>query len=154
MKKSKKMQLFGYLMFFLTTVFIVTTSFITYEIVKRQSPQIISIALIITILEISAVLTVADVGISMGGIGSDVAIEASDIVLMTDDLSCLPKAINIAKKTLRTVKQNIVFALGIKIAVLVLSAFGITGMWLAVFADVGVAVLAILNSMRTLKVEK
>ena len=124
------------------------------EKLKEQTPPRKTVCFVGDGINDAPVLAVADVGISMGGIGSDVAIEASDIVLMTDDLSCLPKAINIAKKTLRTVKQNIVFALGIKIAVLVLSAFGITGMWLAVFADVGVAVLAILNSMRTLKVEK
>ncbi len=96
------------------------------------------------------VLAIADVGVSMGGIGSDAAIEASDVVLMRDDLSTIPQAKKIATKAMRIVKQNIVFALAVKGAVLLLSAFGLTGMWLAVFADVGVAVLAILNSMRTL----
>lgn len=100
------------------------------------------------------VLTIADVGISMGGIGSDAAIEASDVVLMNDDLACISTAIKIAKKTMRIVKQNIVFALGVKVGVLILSALGITGMWLAVFADVGVAVIAILNAMRALVVKK
>ena len=95
----------------------------------------------------------ADVGISMGGIGSDSAIEASDAVLMHDNLSSLLWAKKISKKTMRIVKQNIVFALAVKFSALILSAFGIGGMWYAVFADVGVSVLAILNSMRTLKVK-
>ncbi len=97
------------------------------------------------------VLTRADIGIAMGGLGSDAAIEAADIVLMDDDLKKIATAIDIAKKTLKIVRQNIVFALGIKMAVLVLSVFGFTPMWLAVFADVGVAIIAILNAMRTLK---
>lgn len=97
------------------------------------------------------VLMRADVGISMGGVGSDSAIEASDVVLMHDNLGDIVKAKKIAKKTMRIVVENIVFALGVKAAVLILSALGITGMWLAVFADVGVAVLAILNSMRALR---
>ncbi len=99
------------------------------------------------------VLSISDVGISMGGIGSDAAIEASDVVLMNDDLSSIPTARNISVKTVKIVKQNIIFALGVKIAVLILSAFGVTGMWLAVFADVGVAVIAILNAMRTLRIK-
>ena len=94
------------------------------------------------------VLMEADVGISMGGVGSDAAIEASDIVLMKDDLKGIPLAKRIARKTMSIVFQNIVFSLVIKIAILVLSAFGITNMWVAVFGDVGVAVLAILNAMR------
>ena len=101
------------------------------------------------------VLSVADVGISMGGIGSDAAIEASDVVLMKDDLSSIVSARRIAVKTMRIVKENVIFALGVKAAVLILTAIGITeligGMWLAVFADVGVAVIAILNAMRTLR---
>ena len=99
-------------------------------------------------------LTLADVGVAMGGIGSDSAIECADLVIMSDNLEKLPEAIKIARKTLGIAKQNIIFALGIKVAILVLSALGITNMWLAVFADVGVAVLAILNSMRTLLVKK
>ncbi len=95
----------------------------------------------------------ADVGISMGGIGSDSAIEAADAVLMHDNLSSILWAKKISKKTMRIVKQNIVFALAVKFSALILSAFGIGGMWYAVFADVGVSVLAILNSMRTLKVK-
>jgi Cd2+/Zn2+-exporting ATPase len=96
------------------------------------------------------VLSVADVGLSMGGIGSDAAIEASDVVIVNDDLSSVLRARRIAVKTMHIVKQNVVFALGVKLAVLILSALGITGMWLAVFADVGVAVIAILNAMRAL----
>ena len=97
------------------------------------------------------VLMRADVGISMGAIGSDSAIEASDVVLMKDDLREIPLTKRIAKKTMRIVRENIVFALAVKGVILVLSALGITGLWLAVFADVGVAVLAVLNAMRTLK---
>ena len=101
------------------------------------------------------VLAIADVGISMGGIGSDAAIEASDVVLMRDDLRAIPIAKRIAKRTMRIVWENIAFALGVKVAVLFLTAFGLMGalaMWIAVFADVGVAVIAILNAMRTLRV--
>lgn len=99
------------------------------------------------------VLSRADLGIAMGALGSDAAIEAADIVLMNDRLSQIPEARRIARRTLGIVKQNIIFALFVKAAVLVLAACGIANMWLAVFADVGVAVLAILNSMRALKVK-
>ncbi len=94
------------------------------------------------------VLMRSDIGISMGGVGSDAAIEASDIVLMKDDLRGISTAKRIARKTMTIVIGNIVFALGIKIAVLILSAIGISNMWLGVLADVGVAILAILNAMR------
>ena len=100
------------------------------------------------------VLTRADVGIAMGAMGSDAAIEAADIVLMDDKPSNISKAIRLARKTMRIVWQNIVFALGIKIVILVLAAVGIANMWLAVFGDVGVAVLAILNAMRAMSVSK
>lgn len=100
------------------------------------------------------VLTRADIGIAMGAMGSDAAIEAADIVLMDDKPSNIAKAIQIARKTMRIVWQNIVFALGIKFIVLILAAFGIANMWLAVFADVGVAILAILNAMRAMNVKK
>lgn len=96
------------------------------------------------------VLARADIGIAMGGLGSDAAIEAADVVIMTDEPSKLAEAIAISRKTLRIAYQNIIFAVGIKAAVLILSAFGITSMWSAVFADVGVTVLAVLNSFRTM----
>ena len=94
------------------------------------------------------VLARADIGIAMGGIGSDAAIEAADIVLMKDDISALVDAINVSKKTNKILWQNIVFALGIKILVMVLGTFGIANMWTAVFADVGVTIIAIINSTR------
>ena len=96
----------------------------------------------------SPVLMRADVGIAMGGIGSDAAIEAADVVLMYDSLSALPAARRIAKRTMAIVNQNIVFALAVKLLVLAMTPFGIVSIWLAIFADVGVAVLAILNAMR------
>ena len=97
------------------------------------------------------VLTRADVGIAMGGLGSDAAIEAADAVIMDDDPGKVALAVSIARKTKRIVRENVVFALGVKFAVLILAAFGLTNMWVGVFADVGVAVLAILNAMRTLR---
>ena len=97
------------------------------------------------------VLARADVGIAMGGLGSDAAIEAADIVIMNDEPSKIAKMVAIARKTLAIVKENIVFAIGIKVAILILAAIGMANMWLAVFADVGVAAIAILNAMRTLK---
>ena len=96
------------------------------------------------------VLMRADVGFAMGAMGSDAAIEAADIVLMDDDMGKLPQTVEIARRTLRIVRQNIIFALGVKLVVLLLGALGIASMWAAVFADVGVAVLAITNSMRLL----
>ena len=99
------------------------------------------------------VLTRADVGIAMGAMGSDAAIEAADVVLMDDKPSNISRAIRLARRTMRIVWQNIVFALGVKLAVLVLAAVGIANMWLAVFADVGVAILAILNAMRCMNVK-
>lgn len=96
------------------------------------------------------VLTMADIGISMGAIGSDAAIEASDIVLMTDELTKIVETIIISKKTLKIAKENILFAIAIKILILVLSALGISTMWEAVFADVGVSIIAILNALRIL----
>ena len=100
------------------------------------------------------VLTRADIGIAMGALGSDAAIEAADIVLMDDDPAKIATAMRISRKTLRIVKQNIWFALGVKGAVLLLGAFGVATMWEAVFADVGVAFLAILNAMRCLRVDE
>lgn len=99
-------------------------------------------------------LTRADVGIAMGGKGSDSAIESADAVIISDNLTKLPETIRIARKTLNISKQNIVFAIGVKVLAMILVATGLVGMWMAVFADVGVAVLAILNSMRTLAVRR
>ena len=99
----------------------------------------------------SPVLARADVGISMGGIGSESAIEASDIVIMTDNISKIIEAIKISKKTCGIIKQNLVFAIGVKLLILILSIFGIGGMWQAVFADVGVTIITILNTLRILK---
>ena len=99
------------------------------------------------------VLTRADVGIAMGALGSDAAIEAADVVLMDDRPSNIARAISVARKSMGIVRENIVFALGVKFAVLVLAAVGLANMWLAVFADVGVAVLAILNAMRCMRVK-
>lgn len=99
------------------------------------------------------VLISSDIGIAMGGVGSDAAIEASDVVLMKDDLSKLPVALQIAKETRKIVIQNIVFALGFKVFILILGALGMVNMWMAVFADVGVAIIAILNAMRILRLK-
>ena len=96
------------------------------------------------------VLARADIGIAMGGVGSDAAIEASDVVLMTDELSSISEVLGIAKRTRKIVTQNIVFALGVKVIVLVLGILGIANMWLAIFADVGVSLLAVMNSIRVL----
>lgn len=100
------------------------------------------------------VLARADVGVAMGALGSDAAVEAADVVLMDDDPLKLPAAIRISRKTLRIVRENIVFALGIKLLVLILSALGLATMWAAVFADVGVTILAILNAARALNIRK
>ena len=100
------------------------------------------------------VLAISDIGIAMGGLGSDAAIEAADVVIMTDEPSKIGTAIKISKKTMRIVKQNIIFAIAVKVLVLILTAFGVSTMWEAVFADVGVSVLAIINSLRALRVKK
>jgi Cd2+/Zn2+-exporting ATPase len=100
------------------------------------------------------VLARADVGIAMGGLGSDAAIEAADVVLMTDEPTKIAAAVRIARRTLGIARQNVIFAIGVKLAVLVLATFGLATMWLAVFADVGVTVLAVLNAMRALRVSK
>lgn len=99
------------------------------------------------------VLARADVGVAMGGLGSDAAIEAADVVLMDDKLSKLSKAVKIARRTLNIAKQNIVFAISVKVAVLILAALGLAPMWLAIFGDTGVMVLAVLNSTRALKIQ-
>lgn len=100
------------------------------------------------------VLALADIGVAMGALGSDAAIEAADVVIMTDEPSKVLNSIQISKKTMRIVRQNIFFAITVKIGILILSAFGITSMWAAVFADVGVSILAIMNALRILRVKK
>lgn len=100
------------------------------------------------------VLALSDIGVAMGGLGSDAAIEAADIVIMTDEPSKLASAIKISKKTMQIVKENIIFAITVKILVLLLSAIGTASMWAAVFADVGVSVIAIINALRILRVKK
>ena len=100
------------------------------------------------------VLTRADIGVAMGAMGSDAAIEAADVVLMDDDPKKIALAIRISRKCLRIVYQNIAFALGIKLLCLVLGALGIANMWLAIFADVGVMIIAVLNAIRALFIKK
>ena len=100
------------------------------------------------------VLAISDIGIAMGKLGADSAIEAADVVIMTDETSKIISAIKLSKKTMRIVKENILFAISVKVAVLILAALGISTMWQAVFADVGVSVLAILNALRILKINK
>ena len=100
------------------------------------------------------VLARADIGIAMGGLGSDAAVEAADIVLTDDRVTRIPEAVKIARRTGAIARQNIVFSLAFKMLVLILSALGISNMWLAAFADAGVLVLAVLNSTRTLKFKK
>ena len=99
-------------------------------------------------------LSLSDIGIAMGAIGQEAAIEAADIVIMTDEPSKIIDAIEISKKTMKIVKENIVFAIFVKILVLILSGTGLTNMWLAVFADVGVSIIAILNALRVMKGSK
>ena len=100
------------------------------------------------------VLKRADIGIAMGGLGSDAAIEAADVVLMDDSPSKIALAVGIARRTIGIARQNVVFAIGVKVAVLLLAAFGLGNMWMAVFADVGVTVLAVFNAMRALSVSR
>lgn len=101
----------------------------------------------------SPALAISDIGIAMGGLGADSAIEASDVVIMTDEPSKILKAIQVSKKTLRIVKENIIFAISVKIIILILATLGISTMWEAVFADVGVSIIAIINALRALKVK-
>ena len=100
------------------------------------------------------VLAISDIGIAMGGLGSDSAIESADIVLMTDEPSKIVDAIRLSRRTMKIVKENIIFAIFIKILVLILSAIGLSTMWEAVFADVGVSVIAIINALRVLRVKR
>lgn len=122
------------------------------EIINSQ-PENAKVAFVGDGINDAPVLTRSDIGISMGALGSDAAIEASDIVIMDDDLEKLNTAITISQKTLKIVKENIYFALTIKILFLILGALGLSNMMMAVFADVGVSIIAILNAMRTLKIK-
>ena len=123
------------------------------ELLESKSPKE-KLAFVGDGINDAPVLSRADIGIAMGAMGSDAAIEAADIVLMDDDPLKISKAINISRKCLRIVYENIWFAIGIKVICLLLGAFGIANMWLAVFADVGVMVLAVLNAIRALFVKK
>lgn len=123
------------------------------EILNKQKRPDGKLAFIGDGINDAPVLALSDIGISMGNLGVDAAIEASDIVLMTDEPSKLIEAIEIAKATKKIVWQNIIFALGIKLIFLILGAFGIASMWEAVFADVGVSIIAILNAMRILRMK-
>ncbi len=123
------------------------------EITKSKSSKKRSIAYVGDGINDAPVISMADVGIAMGSLGSDAAIEAADIVICDDNLKKLPMAISICKKTNSIVRQNVTFAIGIKVAVMALGVFGFTSMWTAIFADVGVAVIAILNAMRAFKVK-
>lgn len=100
------------------------------------------------------VLVRADIGVAMGSMGSDAAIEAADIVIMDDDIEKIPKTIRIARKTLRIVKENIVFCLAVKALVMILGVLGMANMWMAIAGDVGVSIIAIINSMRTLRIKQ
>ena len=122
------------------------------ERLLKEEPERGKLAFVGDGINDAPVLTRADVGIAMGAMGSDAAIEAADIVLMDDKPSNIARAMHVARKTMRIVWQNIIFALGVKLLILVLAALGIANMWLAVFGDVGVAVIAILNAMRAMNV--
>ncbi len=121
------------------------------ETLYKEKPDGTSLVFVGDGMNDAPALARADVGIAMGGLGSDAAIEAADIVLMNDNIEKLPVAVRIARKTHRIVMENIIFALGVKVLVLALTAFGLANMWAAVFADVGVSVIAIINAMRAMR---
>lgn len=100
------------------------------------------------------VIALSDIGVAMGALGQEAAIEAADVVIMTDEPSKIVDAIKISKKTMRIVKENIIFAIFVKVLVLILSSMGVSNMWQAVFADVGVSIIAIINALRVLKANK
>ena len=122
------------------------------ELLKTKSPKG-KLAFVGDGINDAPVLAMADIGIAMGGLGADSAIEAADIVIMTDQPSKIISAMKLSKKTMRIVKENIIFAIAVKVLVLILTAFGLSTMWQAVFADVGVSVIAILNALRALRVK-
>ena len=122
------------------------------ELLKEKSPKG-KLAFVGDGINDAPVLAISDIGIAMGGLGSDAAIEAADVVLMTDEPSKIVDAIHLSKKTMRIVKENITFAILVKVIVLILSAFGLSTMWEAVFADVGVSIIAIINALRVLRVK-
>ena len=122
------------------------------ELLKEKSPKG-KLAFVGDGINDAPVLAISDIGIAMGALGSDAAIEAADVVLMTDEPSKIVDAIHLSKKTMRIVKENIVFAILVKVIVLILSAFGLSTMWEAVFADVGVSIIAIINALRVLRVK-
>ena len=125
-----------------------TDKYYNYEKIKKEN---IILAFVGDGINDAPVLKRADLGISMGGIGSEAAIEASDVVIMNDDLSKIPLAITISKYTKKIIKQNLIFAILTKITILILSIFGLTNMWLAVLADTGVTLITIINSIRISK---
>ena len=123
------------------------------ELLKTKSPKG-KLAFVGDGINDAPVLAMADIGIAMGGLGADSAIEAADIVIMTDQPSKIISAMKLSKKTMRIVKENIIFAIAVKVLVLILTAFGLSTMWQAVFADVGVSIIAILNALRALRVKR
>ena len=123
------------------------------ELLKTKSPKG-KLAFVGDGINDAPVLAMADIGIAMGGLGADSAIEAADVVIMTDQPSKIISAMKLSKKTMRIVRENIIFAIAVKVLVLILTAFGLSSMWQAVFADVGVSVIAILNALRALRVKK
>ncbi len=124
------------------------------ELIRNKTNENAAVAFVGDGINDAPVLSRADVGIAMGGLGSDAAIEAADVVLMDDDPDKIPLGIRIARKTLHIAHENIYFAIGVKLLCLLLTATGLTGMWLAIFADVGVMALAVLNAMRALRIKQ